>query len=130
MKMFEDVHESEYVCEYVYIYVNVNVNVNVNVFAFVFVNVGVRGFSTHRLTKSSCACDCGRGPVSVGVLFFLLSSFFLLSFFLLSSSLSDFCRKSDVLGRLGGSPGWRGGEGRGGRGRRGEGEGREMEKNM
>ena len=58
--------------------------------------VGVGG-STHANTKSSCACDCGRGPVSVGAFFFLLlllllllssSSFFffLSSFFLLLSS--------------------------------------------
>ena len=32
------------------------------------------GFPRTRKTKSSCACDCGRGPVSVGA--FLLSSFF------------------------------------------------------
>ena len=45
------------------------------------------GFPRTRITKSSCACDCGRGPVSVGA--FFLSSFFFFSsslFFLLSSS--------------------------------------------
>ena len=46
------------------------------------------GFPRTRKTKSSCACDCGRGPVSVGAFFFLLSSFFFLlsSFFFLLSS--------------------------------------------
>ena len=43
------------------------------------------GFPRTRITKSSCACDCGRGPVSVGAFFFLLSFFFLL----LSSSLTQ-----------------------------------------
>ena len=32
------------------------------------------GFPRTRLTKRSCACDCGRGPVSVGAFFFLLLS--------------------------------------------------------
>ena len=32
------------------------------------------GVPRTRITKSSCACDCGRGPVSVGAFFFL--SFF------------------------------------------------------
>ena len=47
------------------------------------------GFPRTRNTKRSCACDCGRGFVSVGAFFFLLSSsssfFFLLpsSFFFL-----------------------------------------------
>ena len=41
------------------------------------------GFPRTRITKMSRACDCGRGHVSVGAFFFLLSSFFfLLSFFL------------------------------------------------
>ena len=40
------------------------------------------GFPRTRISKRSCACDCGRGPVSVGALFFL-------SFFLLSSSVTQ-----------------------------------------
>ena len=44
------------------------------------------GLPRTRITKKSCACDCGRGPVSVGAFFFLLSSSF---FFLLSSSLTQ-----------------------------------------
>ena len=36
--------------------------------------VGVRGFPRTRITKSSCACDCGREPVYVGAFFFLLSA--------------------------------------------------------
>ena len=36
------------------------------------------GFPRTRITKRSCACDCGRGRVSVGA-FFFLSFFFLLS---------------------------------------------------
>ena len=40
------------------------------------------GFPRTRMTKSSCACDSGRGLVSVGAFFFLLSSFFLSFFFL------------------------------------------------
>ena len=43
-------------------------------------------FPRTRKTKRSCACDCGRGPVSVGS-FFLLLLFF--SLFLLSSSLTQ-----------------------------------------
>ena len=35
------------------------------------------GFPRMWVTKSSCACDCGRRLVSVGAFFFLLSSFFL-----------------------------------------------------
>ena len=31
------------------------------------------GFPRTRITKRSCACDCGRGPVSVGAFFFLSS---------------------------------------------------------
>ena len=42
------------------------------------------GFPRTRISKKSCACDCGRGPVFVGVFFFPLRSFFLSSFFLLS----------------------------------------------
>ena len=37
------------------------------------------GFPRTRVTKRSCACDCGRGPVSVGAFFFILLSSFLLS---------------------------------------------------
>ena len=34
--------------------------------------VGVRGFHARELKKKKpCACDCGRGLVSVGALFFL-----------------------------------------------------------
>ena len=44
------------------------------------------GFPRTRITKRSCACDCGRGPVSIGAFFFFLSSSF---FFLLSSSLTQ-----------------------------------------
>ena len=36
------------------------------------------GFPRTRIRKSSCACDCGRGPLTVGAFFFF--------FFLLSSS--------------------------------------------
>ena len=45
-----------------------------------------KGFPRTRLAESSCACDCGRRPVSVGAFFF---SFFL-SFFFLSIYLSFF----------------------------------------
>ena len=38
-------------------------------------------FPRKRATKRSCACDCGRGPVSVGTLFFLFLSFFSFLFF-------------------------------------------------
>ena len=38
------------------------------------------GFPRTRITKSSCACDCGRGPVSVGAFFFLFFIFFILIF--------------------------------------------------
>ena len=48
------------------------------------------GFPRTRITKMSCACDCGRGLVSVGAFFFLsVCLSFFLSFFL-------------FLGRLGG----------------------------
>ena len=70
------------------------------------------GFPRTRKTKRSCACDCGRGPVSVGA--FFLSSFLLLSyvFFLLSSltqnralKLRIFCGKKRCLGRGARGPG-------------------------
>ena len=62
-----------------------------------------------RITKRSCACDCGRGPVSAGAFF--------RSFFFLSSSLTPdsclkikiFVGKSDVLWRPEGAPGEEGG---------------------
>ena len=41
------------------------------------------GFPRTRMAKSSCACDCGRGPDSVGAFFFLAF------FCLLSSSLTQ-----------------------------------------
>ena len=76
------------------------------------------GVSTHANNKSSRARDCGRGPVSVGAFFFLLSSIFsLLSslFFLLSSiffshpksclKIKIFVGRSDVSGRERGAPG-------------------------
>ena len=45
--------------------------------------MGVKGFPRTRITKRSCACDCGRGPVSVGAFFlrsFLFFSFLFFSF--------------------------------------------------
>ena len=76
------------------------------------------GFPRTRITKKSCACDCGRGNVSVGAFFFLSSFSFFLSFFLLSSffflsffshaeshlKIKIFVRKSDVLGGSGEAP--------------------------
>ena len=51
------------------------------------------GFPRTRITKRSCACDCGRGPVSVGAFFLSFSFFFFLFsfsfFFFLSSSLTQ-----------------------------------------
>ena len=47
------------------------------------------GFPRTRMTKRSCACNCGRGPVSVDAFFFLLLLSFFLSF-LLSFFLSFF----------------------------------------
>ena len=55
------------------------------------------GFPRTRITQISCACDCGKGPVSVGTFFFLLSFFFLPS-----SLIEIFVGKSDVLGGSGG----------------------------
>ena len=73
--------------------------------------VGVRGFHA-RETKRSCACDCGRRPVSVGAFFILL---LLLSFFFSHPEscleIKIFVRKSDVLGGRGGG-GPRGAPGR------------------
>ena len=40
-------------------------------------------FPRTRFTKRSCACDCGRGPVSFGALFFLFFSFLFFSFLFL-----------------------------------------------
>ena len=40
------------------------------------------GFPRTRTTKRSCACDCGRGPVSVGAFFFFLLLSLFISFFL------------------------------------------------
>ena len=67
------------------------------------------GFPIARKTKSSCACDCERGPVSVGAFFFVLLSFF---FFLVSCfvffahpesclKIQIFVRQSDVVGGKG-----------------------------
>ena len=47
------------------------------------------GFPRTRITKRSCACDCGRGPVSVGAFFLSFFLFLSLSFsFFLFLSLS------------------------------------------
>ena len=57
------------------------------------------GFPRTRMTKSSCACDGGMEPVSVGTFFFLLLSSF---FFCQPESCLEikfFARKSDVSGR-------------------------------
>ena len=72
------------------------------------------GFPRTRITKSSCACDCGGGPVSVGAFFVLL----LLSSFHFSHpesclKIKTFVGKSDVLGRGEPGGGGRGEEGGG-----------------
>ena len=79
-------------------------------FSYIFIEGNRRseGFPHTRLTIRSCACDFGRGPVSVGA-FFILSSFFFLrsSFFSHPESVLKiklFVGKSDVSGKP-----WRGG---------------------
>ena len=66
------------------------------------------GFPRTRITKRSCACDCGRGPVSVGAFFLLLSSFFPFFFFFphpeSCSKIKISAGKSDVLGEGLGGP--------------------------
>ena len=59
-------------------------------------------FRRTQITNISCACDCGRRPVSVGAFFFLLSS---------SShpescfEIQNFWRKNDVSGKARGEEG-------------------------
>ena len=47
-----------------------------------------------RMTKSSCACDCGRGPDSVGAFFFLSFFFLLLSTQNRAFKLRFFCEQT------------------------------------
>ena len=63
---------------------------------------GSEGFLRTRITKSSCACDCGRRPVSVGAFFFFLHSSSLTQNRALK--LRFFVGRSDVSGEAPGGP--------------------------